>query len=595
MSVAQPTVTGTLGKTPLLHILISLLERTATGTIVVETAESVRSALYVERGVPTKIRLGNPEARLSDVLVQMGYLKGDAGAASYERAVRAGTLHGQQLVQEGVIEESNLLPSLRMQLIRKLLVAAALPPTAVFGFYEGTDYLAKWRGGSVPVSPLAAAWALALRRADPETVSMMTHRIAGHPLRLHKQGLTSGFGFDRDEQAVIDVLRARPQTLESLGRLGITSLDRLERIAYVLTLTRHLDFGRDLRPLGVGAVAEGDEALLPPKESLRPSRPVVLGVSPEILAERAPTPSAATSSVAVGMNASEGTDGAKAKVSPQSLQRIAQFEKMAADLDTKDYFQLLGVERGTSGPIIQETFLKLAKIYHPDKLPEEAADLRPLATRIFARLSEALQTLTDPAKEKTYLETLTRGPVSDEEEKVRRVLRAAGNYHRAEVLLKKRMLAAAELEARRALEEDPEQPDYRALYAWIQSCMPDGEARLPELIKQISEAIEQNGDSEKNRYYRVQLLKRTGRTEEAVADCRVIVARNPHHVDALREIRLWGMRHTASKGTGGKPGSLTKTASGKGSTPPASKTPSGHPSRPPPPTPGGILGRLFKR
>ena len=50
-------------------------------------------------------------------------------------------------------------------------------------------------------------------------------------------------------------------------------------------------------------------------------------------------------------------------------------------------------------------------------------------------------------------------------------------------------------------------------------------------------AIARNPASEKNRYYRVQIYKRLNQIDKAVADCRIIVEKNPHHVDALREIR----------------------------------------------------------
>jgi tetratricopeptide (TPR) repeat protein len=243
-------------------------------------------------------------------------------------------------------------------------------------------------------------------------------------------------------------------------------------------------------------------------------------------------------------------------------------------------------------------------------------DLKPLSTKIFARMSEAHQTLNDAAKRTAYLQQLERGVPDDEEEKVRKVLRAAGAFQKAEVLLKKRMLAAAELEANRALEDDPDQADYLALYAWIQASKADSEPRLPELCKMLSEAIARNPASEKNRYYRVQIYKRLGQVDRAVADCRIIVEKNPHHVDALREIRLWDMRRTAQKqntspnlgrATSPNLGRATSPNLGRATSPqaprhPGSRSPSDPPGAPapgkrsdPPPPAGGLLGRWFKR
>ncbi|MGC4069696.1 MAG: DnaJ domain-containing protein [Polyangiaceae bacterium] len=220
---------------------------------------------------------------------------------------------------------------------------------------------------------------------------------------------------------------------------------------------------------------------------------------------------------------------------------------MAHGLGSQDHFEILGLTRDATSAAAHEAFLKLAKVYHPDRLPEELADLKPLTTKIFTRLSEAHQTLSDPTKRQHYLNDKKHPDASDEDEKVRRILRAAGAFQKAEVLFKKRMLAAAELEVNRAIEDDPEQPDYLALYAWIQACKSDSEPRLGELLKMVSDAVTRNPANEKNRFYRVQILKRLGRIDEAVTDCRIIVDRNPHHVDAQREDPLVGDAPFSSK------------------------------------------------
>ncbi|HEY5959175.1 MAG TPA: DnaJ domain-containing protein [Polyangiaceae bacterium] len=277
-------------------------------------------------------------------------------------------------------------------------------------------------------------------------------------------------------------------------------------------------------------------------------------------------------------------------------ERRAQIEKLAVGIAQLNHFEVLGLPRDAAAGV-QDAYLKLAKAYHPDRLPAELADLKPLATKIFARMSEAHQTLMDATKRAHYVEQLNRGNVDDDDEKVRKVLHAAGSFQKAEVLLKKRMLAAAELEATRALEDDPEQADYLALYAWIQACKSDSEARLPELCQLLTEAVSRNPNSEKNRFYRVQVYKRLGQLDRAVADCRIIVDKNPHHVDALREIRLWDMRRSPQKQSPGATRGTNpqrNTGTRPGSDPPPGSQPPGKKSDPPA-AGGGIFGRLFKR
>lgn len=645
MSSTQPKVTGAFSKSPLLHVLTSLLDQAATGTLVIETAQGNRNAIVVERGVPVKARLGEATLRLGEVLVDLGWLRRDIAASSYDQSVTLGQLHGQVLIREGLIEPEMLQAALRTQLVKKLQWIAALPKESVFGLYEGVDYLAKWRGGATPVGPLVVLWTLARSRAEPATVASVMSRIAGRAMRLHANAQLRSFGFHRNEMTLLDALRAKPQTLEALARMGAVSPHTIERMMYVLTLTRHLDFGLGHVPMGIGLVSEREESLLEPKESLRPSRPVVLsaGTAPadtlqigledsirldpnEIAAAHTPI-ATAIDSLGVAQFPTETKGGSSANrpapqeagpsqaavesaavkpaanpirhsgnETPALIERRQQIEKLDSTMATSTYFDVLGVARDATANQIQDAYLKAAKLFHPDRLPPELVELKPLATRIFARMSEAHQALSDPAKRAHYVDQLNRGAGSDEDEKVRRVLRAAGSFQKAEVLLKKRMMAAAELEANRALEDDPEQADYLALCAWIQVCKPDSDARLPDLCKMLTEAIHRNPNSEKNRFYRVQVYKRLGQIDRAVADCRLIVERNPHHVDAQREIRLWEMRRapnkqTPARGTIPPRNTTTRSGSDRPGTSPSGR----HKSDPSPHPPGGLLGRLFKR
>jgi curved DNA-binding protein len=63
----------------------------------------------------------------------------------------------------------------------------------------------------------------------------------------------------------------------------------------------------------------------------------------------------------------------------------------------KDYYKILGVERGASEAEIKKAFRKLAKQYHPDRNPDN-----PQAEARFKEINEAHEVLTDPKKRATY-------------------------------------------------------------------------------------------------------------------------------------------------------------------------------------------------
>jgi tetratricopeptide (TPR) repeat protein len=148
--------------------------------------------------------------------------------------------------------------------------------------------------------------------------------------------------------------------------------------------------------------------------------------------------------------------------------------------------------------------------------------------------------------------------------------------------LKLQNLEAAEQEAKQAADGDPDQADYIALLSWIQSMKPNAELGL--LLVKLDKAADMEENNLRVRWYRGQLLKRLGKDGRALSDFRFILERDPKHVDAQREIRLFEMRRGSSKGKTDPPGRYS-------SRPPTGKSVKPNkPSKPP-----GVLGRLFKK
>ena len=211
--------------------------------------------------------------------------------------------------------------------------------------------------------------------------------------------------------------------------------------------------------------------------------------------------------------------------------------------------------------------------------------MREAVTRLFARMSEAQQILSDPAKRKEYDQRGRRTEQDPEEaEHVQRVLRAATAFQRAEILLKRNNFAQAEEEARQALNDDPSQPEYRALLAWLEAQKPG--ADLAAAIAVLDKVLAQVPNDNRVRWYRGQLYKRSGRDNRAIRDFRAIVDSDPRHVDAQREIRLYEMRHTGNRSGSDRPSEL-----------PSDRAPRPPDDKPKGPEGGasGLFKRIFKR
>ena len=521
MSNPPPALTGTLESTPLVSWLVYALDQRLTGTLVLEQADGRKHAVFFDDGAPAKVRLAAGGPFLGELLVALRKLS----PADHERtrtlAAADDRLHGSLLLEEGLIDEATLRDALREQLGRKLEALADLEPETVWGYYDRVNYLERYGAQGVRSKPLALIWHLVQKHANQEHVAEVIEHIGGRVLRLHADAPVLRFHFARRDQAVIEVLRARPQPYAELHARELVEPSRLAQLVFMLAITRQLELDSpDLMPLGSSE---------PPSSS---------NLAP------APPPTRAAHLFSNASKAAELHAAAPGNAAPVSTEAVAFRAELRDKLAKEEsFYELLGVAPQAEAAQIQERYLKLAKKWHPDRLAPEYADVKEAVTRIFSRMSEAQQTLCDPLKRREYDQRDRRAAREAEEaEQVHRALRAATSFQRAEIWLKRGSPAQAEEEARKALAEDPSQPEYRALVAWLDAQKPG--ADLNAAIAVLDKAISLAPNDVRSRWYRGQLWKRVGRDTRAVRDFRAIVEQDPRHVDAQREIRLFEMRHS---------------------------------------------------
>lgn len=275
-------------------------------------------------------------------------------------------------------------------------------------------------------------------------------------------------------------------------------------------------------------------------------------------------------------------------VGDPSPELVAELEARAEQAASQTYYEILGVQRDCTKAEVQTAFLALAKDWHPDRLVPVVGEHRELAAKLFSRISEAHQVLSDEQRRTEYASKLEgKEEDSHERELVERVLRATTHFQKAEVLLRRHDPLGALEHSRLAMENDPDQVDYIALHAWVESHDPlriEAE-RYDDLIATLTTALKRQENHKKARHYRAHLCKRAGRIRESIRDFRWLAENDRSNVEARREIRLYEMRRKSKGDSSMRPGAKRS----KSGSPGAKRSKSGSPDV------GEFFGKLLKR
>lgn len=519
MTAPTPAATGTLGATPLSQLLVYALERSLTGAFVFQSPENSanRSALTLVRGIVVKARVPSTTTALGQVCAQLGFVD----AADIEQTAKQPRtrLFGEHLYDLGLIEREQLNAALYEQLYRQLESIAKLPGETQYGFYDGQNFLESYGGPALEVDPLLAIGRVT--RVKPLSIQVTARVIAGlgeTVLQLHPQARVGRFDFDASEQTILDVLRAKPQSYSDLMATDLLEPSRLAQLISLLALTKHLHVPGGL-PLGVVASQS---------------------VSPVIVRRALPRiPSSVTPPDRESITSSP----------PAANDRRQEILDKVRALESADFYQVLGLEPGADVARIQSSFLQLAKAWHPDRLPPALSDLKPEVTKIFARMTEAHQILSNVKNRAEYDKLRAGGGNSeDEQRKVQEVLRAAAAFQKAEVLAKREDWTQALKFAEQAYQGDPEQAEYAALYAWVAAHTPERNESnsYEDLLEVLHRAVKQQRNNVRVRLYRAAVYKLAGLGVEAMRDYRTVSELDPTNVEAQREIRLHRMRKDSS-------------------------------------------------
>ncbi len=244
-----PTAEGSFTKTPLVHLLVYILDQRLTGTATFFPSDGMSHDVYFEDGVAAKIRTGSMIWPLDRVLVHLHLCPEAKLNEALLEISRSKSLLGRHLVAKGLCSRGDVLRALRLQLVLKLVTLADLPVDTTYAFYAGENLIRSFGGPELLRSEPLGTIMAAIRASSGHAAAEATlTRIARVPLGLVPQAEAARFELSREEAAVCDLLRVRRMRLAELIEAGVAPEHVVKRMVYALAITRHLDLGVAQKP-----------------------------------------------------------------------------------------------------------------------------------------------------------------------------------------------------------------------------------------------------------------------------------------------------------------------------------------------------------
>lgn len=272
-----PTAQGGLDKTPLVHVLVYVLDRELSGSLVITDPEGREHCVFFDRGAPAKVRTEHPVAMLGEELIAARMLPPAALDAMVRAAQEHSSLLGAYLTRNRLITGVALDQALRAQVIHRLEWLAKLPGESQYEFYRDQNLLASWGGEMTPCEPLGAILCAMRSWNDHDRIVSNLMRLKDTPILLHPKANLHGIALTPEEDGVLATIRAKKVTLLELYGHSLSADRGISAFLYMLFATRQLQIpGQNRAPMrsslqGRPSVPLNDSQRVPVGNHLEPT------------------------------------------------------------------------------------------------------------------------------------------------------------------------------------------------------------------------------------------------------------------------------------------------------------------------------------
>jgi hypothetical protein len=515
-----PAAKGDLSTTPLVHMLVYMLDHALTGTVELLEPDGVAHLVRFVRGVPVRVRTGRIMAPLGAQLVAAGLLSDGDAADAVSRARSGGVRLGEYLLSRELIARMDLLRALEMQVPRKIEALVNLPLASTYAFYRDVDLFGD-QGEALEVDPLRVTLAAARAWRDRARLRKTLERVSALVLQLHADSSLDLVELDAVERAALTELRAQPCTsAELLGRMS-GGRDVVESIVFVGIVTGQTKPPMGLRP----RVRSTNPSPFPdrisnmplqgPPHSMRAPnspRPLVAESSPPSPSAR-PIPDAPSS---VRTLPDAPPSGRSLPDAPPSSRSLPNAPPSVRSMPRTHPSSPAISTRNTPPPGSQRPQKKISW----SDLVASGRPSRP-----------SMQAVKQPSPQ----------PAAPKERPVRPALtpkqkEALEALKRAEVALAHKEIAGAVRQVKKAQDIDGTVGDVNAFAIWVNALA--GTIKPQAATIELATILEEDEFCTRARLYRAKLLKRENKMQEARTEFERVLQEEPDNKDAQNELKL---------------------------------------------------------
>jgi tetratricopeptide (TPR) repeat protein len=222
------------------------------------------------------------------------------------------------------------------------------------------------------------------------------------------------------------------------------------------------------------------------------------------------------------------------------------------------YFDTLEVAPEAGLDAIKDSYMRLLKAFHPDRVePLKEPRLKEGFEIISRSLKEAFDALSNAGTRKKYMEKMGAGKQeaaaeTEEEKIVRETLTDELAYQKSLILLNKKQFDEVVKLLEPVVQKETKNGDYLAAYAWARlQTLGKGEFS-GEWVAMLRQAADLNPNSERAHLFLALALQREGALEEYEKHIRLTLGINPHNLEAKRLVHILDTRKRRTSSFGSR-------------------------------------------